>query len=134
MNTILAKNVPTKNTTNVWAVYMEGQNEFQYCKSATKALRYMFLLKARTNAQISKNCIEKLKGEIARIKAEAAQAAEADAEADTQEVEAEEVVATAEVQTEVKAESTAEEVKAPAPKRRGRPRKVKTEAQMEVAE
>ena len=72
MNTILAMHVTTKNTTNVWAVFIEGQNELSYCKSAYKAMKLMFLLKTRTGAQISENCLQRLSQEIARQKAEIA--------------------------------------------------------------
>lgn len=61
MNTILAKHVPTKNTKNVWAIYMEGQEDnLNYCKSAYKAMRLMFLLKAKTGSNISGECLEEL--------------------------------------------------------------------------
>lgn len=68
MNTIFAKHVPTKNTDNVWAVYVEGQEEVQYCKSAYKAMRLMFLLKARTGFVIAKGSIQKLSMAIAKQK------------------------------------------------------------------
>ena len=62
MNTIMAKNITTKNTNNVWAVYMDGEeNQMSYCKSARSAMRFMFLLKSRTGAQISRECLDQLK-------------------------------------------------------------------------
>lgn len=71
MSTILAKNIPTKNTNNVWAVYMEGEEEnMSYCKSAYKAMRFMFLLKARTGNIISKDSLQELSQAIAKQKAE----------------------------------------------------------------
>lgn len=70
MNTISAKHVPTKNTNNVWAVSIEGQEEVQYCKSPYKAMRYMFLLKARTGFIIAKESLQQLSEAIAKQKAE----------------------------------------------------------------
>lgn len=72
MNTIVAKNIPTKSNKNVWAVYIEGQEEMAYCKSPYKAMRLMFLLKARTGAQISAECLKQLSQAIAEGKAAAA--------------------------------------------------------------
>ena len=70
MNTLVAVHKPTKNTNNVWLVYIPGQNEGrQFCKSAFSAMKYMFILKARTGANISDNCLQRLSFEIARIKA-----------------------------------------------------------------
>lgn len=71
MSTISAKHVPTKNTNNVWAVYIEGEeNNMSYCKSAYKAMRFMFLLKSRTGNVISQDSLQELSQEIARQKAE----------------------------------------------------------------
>lgn len=68
MNTIVASHKSTKNS-NIWVVSVSGQEEGrQFCKSAASALRYMFILKARTGANISQNCIERLSFEIKRTK------------------------------------------------------------------
>lgn len=68
MNTIVASHKSTKNS-NIWVVSISGQEEGrQFCKSAASALRYMFILKARTGANISQNCIERLSFEIKRNK------------------------------------------------------------------
>lgn len=68
MNTIVASHKSTKNS-NIWVVSISGQEEGrQFCKSAASALRYMFILKARTGANISQNCIERLSFEIKRTK------------------------------------------------------------------
>lgn len=69
MNTIVASHKTTKNSNNIWVVSISGQEEGrQFCKSAASALRYMFILKARTGANISQNCIERLSFEIKRTK------------------------------------------------------------------
>lgn len=69
MNTISAKHVPTKNTTNVWAVFVEGQEEMSYCKSPYNAMKLMFLLKSKTGAMISKDSLQQLSTAIAESKA-----------------------------------------------------------------
>ncbi len=69
MNTISAKHVPTKNTNNVWAVSIEGQEEMSYCKSPYNAMKLMFLIKSRTGAQISKDSLQQLSAAIAEQKA-----------------------------------------------------------------
>lgn len=69
MNTIVAANKRTKNTSNVWKVFIAGQEESaSFCKSAASALRFMFILKARTGATISENCLQRLSFEIRRTK------------------------------------------------------------------
>lgn len=71
MNTIFAKNIPTKNTNNVWAVYMEGEEEnLSYCKSAYKAMRLMFLIKAQTGFTIDDDSLKALVQANAQYKAE----------------------------------------------------------------
>lgn len=108
MNTIVANQKITKNTSNVWAVSIIGQEEStQYCKSAQSAMKLMFLLKSRTGCRISDKSIKALSEEIARLKS---QASEVPAEPQ-------------EVQPEPKEEPKAEK---PAPKKRGR--KAKSEA------
>lgn len=108
MNTIVANQKITKNTSNVWAVSIIGQEEStQYCKSAQSAMKLMFLLKSRTGCRISDKSIKALSEEIARLKS---QASEVPAESQ-------------EVQPEPKEEPKAEK---PAPKKRGR--KAKSEA------
>lgn len=108
MNTIVANQKITKNTSNVWAVSIIGQEEStQYCKSAQSAMKLMFLLKSRTGCRISDKSIKALSEEIARLKS---QASEVPAKPQ-------------EVQPEPKEEPKAEK---PAPKKRGR--KAKSEA------
>lgn len=71
MSTIFAKNIPTKNTNNVWAVYMEGEEEsLSYCKSAYKAMRLMFLIKSRTGNTIDNDSLQSLVQANAQYKAE----------------------------------------------------------------
>ena len=71
MCTIVASHVPTKNTNHVWVVFIEGQEESrQYCKSAYKAMRFMFLLKARTEgARIQDESLKALSQSIKEQKA-----------------------------------------------------------------
>lgn len=108
MNTIVANQKITKNTSNVWAVSIIGQEEStQYCKSAQSAMKLMFLLKSRTGCRISDKSIKALSEEIARLKSQASVVP-----AEPQEV-----------QPEPKEEPKAEK---PAPKKRGR--KAKSEA------
>ena len=77
MNTIVANQKITKNTSNVWAVSIIGQEEStQYCKSAYAAMKLMFLLKSRTGCRISDKSIKALSAEIARLKAVASEAEE----------------------------------------------------------
>lgn len=74
MITIVANHVPTKNTNNVWAVSIEGQEDsIQYCKSPRSAMKYMFLLKARTSgAKIADDSLKALSKAHAEYKAEEA--------------------------------------------------------------
>ena len=74
MITIVANHVPTKNTNNVWAVSIEGQEDsIQYCKSPRSAMKYMFLLKARTSgAKIADESLKALSKAHAEYKAEEA--------------------------------------------------------------
>ena len=75
MNTIVANQKITKNTSNVWAVSIIGQEEStQYCKSAQSAMKLMFLLKSRTGCRISDKSIKALSEEIARLKNAASEA------------------------------------------------------------
>lgn len=109
MNTIVANQKITKNTSNVWAVSIIGQEEStQYCKSAQSAMKLMFLLKSRTGCRISDKSIKALSEEIARLKSQASEVP-----AEPQEVKE----APKEVQPEPKEEPKAEK---PAPKKRGR--------------
>lgn len=60
----------TFSNNNVWAVAITGSEQpSTHCKSAYKAMRYMFLLKKRTGLGISENCLARLSAEIARDKA-----------------------------------------------------------------
>lgn len=53
----------------VWAVSITGENFTRaYCKSAYKAMRYMFLLKKQTGLNISDNCLSRLSKEVAEMK------------------------------------------------------------------
>ena len=56
---------------NVWAVSITGEEQpSAHCKSAYKAMRFMFLLKQQTGIGISGECLAQLSLEIARKKAE----------------------------------------------------------------
>lgn len=72
--TIIASVVNSNNSDNkVWAVSITGDKQpAAHCKSACKAMRYMFLLKKRTGLTISDNCLVRLSAEIAREKSAAA--------------------------------------------------------------
>ena len=60
-----------KSDNNVWAVAITGEEQpSAHCKSAYKAMRYMFLLKKLTGLYISGDSLSQLSQEIARIKAE----------------------------------------------------------------
>ncbi len=53
----------------VWAVSVTGEeNPRAYCKSAYKAMRFMFLLKKQTGFNISDNCLSRLSKEAAEMK------------------------------------------------------------------
>lgn len=59
-----------KSENTVWAVAITGEQQAQaYCKSAYKAMRFAFLLKARTGLNISENCLARLSHEVAGRKA-----------------------------------------------------------------
>lgn len=60
-----------KSENNIWAVSITGEKEPKaYCKSAYKAMRFAFLLKARTGLNISDNCLARLSQEIEFVKVE----------------------------------------------------------------
>jgi len=66
-----------KSDNNVWAVAITGDEQpSAHCKSAYKAMRYMFLLKKQTGLYIAAESLDRLSSEIALQKAE--QAAEND--------------------------------------------------------
>ena len=55
---------------NVWAVAITGDEQpSAHCKSAYKAMRFMFLLKKQTGLYISGECLSQLSQEIASVKA-----------------------------------------------------------------
>jgi len=60
---------------NVWAVAITGDEQpSAHCKSAYKAMRFMFLLKKQTGLYIADASLSQLSQEIARVKAEQAEA------------------------------------------------------------
>ncbi len=62
-----------KSDNNVWAVAITGDEQpSAHCKSAYKAMRYMFLLKKQTGLYIADDSIALLSKEIALLKAEKA--------------------------------------------------------------
>lgn len=66
-----------KSDNNVWAVAITGDEQpSAHCKSAYKAMRFMFLLKKQTGLYIADESLAQLSAEIALQKAE--QAAEED--------------------------------------------------------
>lgn len=66
-----------KSDNNVWAVAITGDEQpSAYCKSAYKAMRFMFFLKKQTGLYIADDSLAQLLAEIALQKAE--QAAEDD--------------------------------------------------------
>jgi len=66
-----------KSDNMVWAVAINGDEQpSAHCKSAYKAMRYMFLLKKQTGLYIADESLDRLSSEIALQKAE--QAAEND--------------------------------------------------------
>lgn len=70
---IIVSVVKSNNSDNkVWAVAITG-NELPcaHCKTAYKAMRFMFLLKKQTGFNISDNSLARLSHEIASQKAEA---------------------------------------------------------------
>lgn len=61
---------------NVWAVAITGDEQpSAHCKSAYKAMRFMFLLKKQTGLYIADASLSMLSQEIARVKAAKAEAA-----------------------------------------------------------
>lgn len=74
---IIVSNVKSNKSDNmVWMVSITGQHYAKaHCKSAFSAMKFAFLLKARTGLDISDNCLCRLSHEIAKQKA--ARAAEA---------------------------------------------------------
>lgn len=68
MKTIIASLVKSNRSENkVWAVSITGlPAPSAYCKSAYKAMQFMFMLKNRTGLTISDNCLSRLSAEIAR--------------------------------------------------------------------
>ena len=66
-----------KSDNNVWAVSITGDEQpYAHCKTAYKAMRFMFLLKKQTGLYIADESLVQLSAEIAFRKAE--QAAEKD--------------------------------------------------------
>lgn len=64
-----------KSDNNVWAVAITGDEQpSAHCKSAYKAMRFMFLLKKQTGLYIADASLSQLSQEIARVKAEQAEA------------------------------------------------------------
>lgn len=60
---------------NVWAVAITGDEQpSAHCKSAYKAMRYMFLLKKQTGLYIADDSLSMLSEDIARAKAAKAEA------------------------------------------------------------
>ena len=122
MNTIVVNQAQSNKSENmVWVVYIEGQDDSrQFCKSARAAMKYMFLLKSRTGLYISKEGLQMLSAEIARLKnPEAVAKIQEHAEAIAEAYDVNRILTQP---TEVK-EAVVEEV-APKPKKRGRKPKV----------
>lgn len=64
-----------KSENNVWAVAITGDEQpSAHCKSAYKAMRFMFLLKKQTGLYIADESLAQLSQEIARTKAAQAEA------------------------------------------------------------
>ena len=62
-----------KSDNNVWAVSITGEDQpSAHCKSAYKAMRFMFLLKKQTGLYIADESLALLSSEIALHKAEQA--------------------------------------------------------------
>ena len=118
MNTIVVNQAQSNKSENmVWVVSIEGQDDSrQFCKSARAAMKYMFLLKSRTGLYISKEGLQMLSAEIARLKnPEAVAKIQKHAEAIAEAYDVNRILAQPK---EVK-EAVVEEV-APKPKKRGR--------------
>lgn len=68
-NTIMVASAKSNKSENkVWVVYTYRRKK-QYCKNALTALRYAFILKAKTGRPISNNAFERLMFEIQTLKA-----------------------------------------------------------------
>lgn len=118
MNTIVVNQAQSNKSENmVWVVSIEGQDDSrQFFKSARAAMKYMFLLKSRTGLYISKEGLQMLSAEIARLKnPEAVAKIQEHAEAIAEAHDVNRILAQPK---EVK-EAVVEEV-APTPKKRGR--------------
>ena len=118
MNTIVVNQAQSNKSENmVWVVSIEGQDDSrQFCKSARAAMKYMFLLKSRTGLYISKEGLQMLSAEIARLKnPEAVAKIQEHAEAIAEAYDVNRILA----QPKEEKEAVVEEV-APKPKKRGR--------------
>ena len=118
MNTIVVNQAQSNKSENmVWVVSIEGQDDSrQFCKSARAAMKYMFLLKSRTGLYISKEGLQMLSAEIARLKnPEAVAKIQEHAEAIAEAYDVNRILA----QPKEEKEDVVEEV-APTPKKRGR--------------
>lgn len=60
---MVASTKSNKSENKVWVVYTYRRKK-QYCKSAMSALRYAFILKAKTGRPISNNAFDRLMFEI----------------------------------------------------------------------
>lgn len=122
MNTIVVNQAQSNKSENmVWVVSIEGQDDSrQFCKSARAAMKYMFLLKSRTGLYISKEGLQMLSAEIARLKnPEAVAKIQEHAEAIAEAYDVNRIL----TQPKEVKEAVVEEV-APKPKKRGRKPKV----------
>ena len=118
MNTIVVNQAQSNKSENmVWVVSIEGQDDSrQFCKSARAAMKYMFLLKSRTGLYISKEGLQMLSAEIARLKnPEAVAKIQEHAEAIAEAYDVNRIL----TQPKGEKEAVVEEV-APKPKKRGR--------------
>lgn len=118
MNTIVVNQAQSNKSENmVWVVSIEGQDDSrQFCKSARAAMKYMFLLKSRTGLYISKEGLQMLSAEIARLKnPEAVAKIQEHAEAIAEAYDVNRIL----TQPKEVKEAVVEEV-APTPKKRGR--------------
>lgn len=122
MNTIVVNQAQSNKSENmVWVVSIEGQDDSrQFCKSARAAMKYMFLLKSRTGLYISKEGLQMLSAEIARLKnPEAVAKIQEHVEAIAEAYDVNRIL----TQPKEEKEAVVEEV-APTPKKRGRKPKV----------
>ena len=118
MNTIVVNQAQSNKSENMgWVVSIEGQDDSrQFCKSARAAMKYMFLLKSRTGLYISKEGLQLLSAEIARLKnPEAVAKIQEHAEAIAEAYDVNRIL----TQPKEVKEAVVEEV-APTPKKRGR--------------